>query len=48
MASHIKTSESKPAGPKPDLCGQYRGIGIPAVAAAACAGKPKPTGPANS
>ncbi len=42
--------EAKPAKTEqsaPDLCGQYRGIGIAAVAAAANAGKPKSSGPAS-
>jgi hypothetical protein len=48
MASPTQKLDCKPAKaetPQPDLCGQYRGIGIAAVAAAACAGKPKPSGP---
>jgi hypothetical protein len=52
MTSRTKPSfdakTAKPEPSAPDLCGQYRGIGIAAVAAAANAGKPKPAGPANS
>ncbi len=50
MASRIEKPESKSANAEisqPDLCGQYRRIGIAAVAAAASAGKPKPNGPAT-
>ena len=50
MASRTQTTyEAKPAKTKAsqddamaDLCGQYRVIGIAAVAAAACAGKTSP------
>jgi hypothetical protein len=52
MTSRTQPShEAKAAKPQPaapDLCGQYRGIGIAAVAAAANACKPKPAGSANS
>jgi hypothetical protein len=51
MTSRTQPSyEAKPVTTEqaaPDLCGQYRGIGIAAVAAAANAGKPKPAGPAG-
>lgn len=52
MASRTQsTYETRPAktdaveqDAMPDLCGQYRVIGIAAVAAAACAGKSSRTG----
>ena len=52
MTSRTQPSyEPKPAKPEsaqqdvlPDLCGQYRVIGIAAVAAAACAGKTQRAG----
>lgn len=51
MTSRTKQAcEAKPAKAEetaPDLCGQYRGIGIAAVAAAANAGKPKAAGQAR-
>lgn len=47
MASPTQKPECKSAKAEtqPDLCSQYRGIGIAAVAAAAIAGKSKPAGP---
>jgi len=51
MSSRTQPSyDAKPTctdAPAPDLCSQYRGIGIAAVAAAATAGKPKPTNPVS-
>ncbi len=37
-------TEPAPQDAASDLCGQYRGIGIAAVAAAACAGKSQRAG----
>jgi hypothetical protein len=45
QACEAKPAKSEQAAP--DLCGQYRGIGIAAVAAAANAGKPKSAGQAS-